>query len=131
MLARRALAAAPDRLLERHAVHFDAAPDPHVVDRDAGVLAQQVLPLLGDSDVLDHGVEHGAAGGVGLRRHQPFEAALDVRRQAFLNEEERKGTLIRAKQESINLRELLKGLAPTPGKVDLQGLMDDIREDRF
>ena len=41
----------------------------------------RLLPLLGDRDVLDHGAEHGAAGGVGLGRHQPLEAALDVGRQ--------------------------------------------------
>ncbi len=76
-----ARAAAADRLLHRRAVELDVLADDDVVDRDAGVLAQQVLPLLGDRDVLDHGVEHGAAGGVGLRRHQPLEAALDVRRQ--------------------------------------------------
>ena len=29
------------------------------------------------------------------------------------------------------MREAMKRLAPIPGKVDLQALMDDIREDRF
>src|SRR3954469_24480909 len=74
-------AAAADRLLHRRAVELDVLADDDVVDRNAGVLAQQVLPLLGDHDVLDHGVEHGTTGGVGLLRHQPLEAALDVRRQ--------------------------------------------------
>ena len=51
MLARRALAAAADRLLQRDAVDLDAAADRDVVDRDAGVLAQQVVGALGDLDV--------------------------------------------------------------------------------
>src|SRR5213079_2934300 len=49
-----ARAAATDRLLHRGAVELDVPADHHVVDRDTGVLAQQVLPLFGDGDVLDH-----------------------------------------------------------------------------
>ena len=75
MLAGRALAAAADRLLHGDAVELDVAADRDVVDRDAGVLAQQVVGALGDRDVLDHGAEDGAAGGVGLAPHQPLEAA--------------------------------------------------------
>ena len=37
------------------AVEFDILADDDVIDRYAGVLAQKVLPLLGDRDVLDHG----------------------------------------------------------------------------
>ncbi len=43
-----------DRGLQRRAVavaELHAAADRHVVDRDAGVLAEQVVGLLGDRDV--------------------------------------------------------------------------------
>ena len=76
-----ALAAAADRVLHRRAVELDMAADGDVVDRNAGVLAQQVPGALGHRDVLDHGVENGLAGGVGLLAHQPLEALLDVVRQ--------------------------------------------------
>ncbi len=64
--------------------------------------------------------------------HKPVSAPTAVisRWGAFLNEEERNGTLIRAKREKTNLSEEMKKLSPTPGKVDLQALMDDLREDR-
>ena len=64
--------------------------------------------------------------------HKPVSAptTLISRWEAFLNEEERKGTLIRAKGGPFDMREAMKKLSPTPGKVDLQALMDDIREDR-
>src|SRR5438132_8069854 len=81
MLESRALAAAPDRLLEREAVDFDAAPDPDVVDRDAGVLAEQIVGVLGHRDVADHGAEHALSAGVALVAREPIEALLDVRRQ--------------------------------------------------
>ena len=66
MLARGALAAAADRLLHGDAVDLDVAADGDVVDRDAGVLAQQVVGALGDRDVLHHGGENGLPGRVGL-----------------------------------------------------------------
>ena len=66
MLGGGARAAAADRLLHGDAVELDVAADGDVVDRDAGVLAQDVLGALGDRDVLDHGAEDGAAGRVGL-----------------------------------------------------------------
>src|SRR5712692_3434957 len=81
VLARRARAPAADRLLECNAVDFDAAADPHVVDRDAGVLAQEIVGLLGDRDVPDHGAEHALRAGVGLAPRDRCEALLDVRRQ--------------------------------------------------
>src|SRR5438552_16515740 len=81
MLESRALAAAPDRLLEREAVDLDAAPDPDVVDRDAGVLAEQVVRVLGHRDVADHGAEHALGAGVALVAREPVKALLDVRRQ--------------------------------------------------
>lgn len=64
--------------------------------------------------------------------HKPISAPTTVlsRWEAFLNEEERKGTLIRAKRTHSNMREEMKKLSPLPGPVDLKGLMDDIREDR-
>ena len=73
-----ARAAAADRFLHRGAVELDVAADDDVVDRDAGVLAQQVLGALGDGDVLHHGAEDGLAGGVGLLHQQSLEALLDV-----------------------------------------------------
>lgn len=65
--------------------------------------------------------------------HKPVSAptTLISRWDAFLNEEERKGTIIRAKREHFDMHEAMKKLSPTPGKVDLQTLMDDIREDRI
>ncbi len=81
MLVRRALAAAADRFLERHAVDLDAAADPDVVDRDAGVLAQKIVGGLGDRDVADHGAEHALRAGVALLLREAREALLDVRRQ--------------------------------------------------
>src|SRR5258708_1640463 len=81
MLVRRALAAAADRFLERHAVDFDAAADPDVVDRDAGVLAEKIVGVLGDRDVADHGAEHALRAGVALLLREALEALLDVRRQ--------------------------------------------------
>ena len=81
MLAGGAFATAPDRRLERDAVELDMASDRHVVDRDAGVLAEQIIGALGDRDVLDHGVEHGAADRIGFAPDQRFEAGLDVGRQ--------------------------------------------------
>lgn len=66
--------------------------------------------------------------------HKPVSAPTTMvsRWEAFLNEEERKGTLIRAKHTGPSrIDELIGNLSPAPGKVDLQKLMDDIREDRF
>src|SRR2546422_1607967 len=83
MLARGTLAAAADRFLEREAVALAAAADPDVVDRDAGVLAEQVVRVLGDRDVADHRAEHALRAGVGLAGRKPVEALLDVRRQLF------------------------------------------------
>ena len=81
MLLGGALAAAADRFLHRRAVELDVAADGDVVDRNAGVLAEQVLGALGDRDVLDHGAEDGLAGGVGFLTQQPLEALLDIARQ--------------------------------------------------
>src|SRR5688572_206336 len=81
ILLGRARAAAADRLLEPRAVHFDAAPDPHVVDRDSGVLAQEVVGVLGDRDVADHGAEHALGARVGLGAGEALEALLDIRRE--------------------------------------------------
>ena len=49
--------------------------------------------------------------------HKPISAPTTIvsRWEAFLNEEERKGTLIRAKREKTNLREEMKKLSPTLG----------------
>src|SRR6267378_2456649 len=81
VFARRALAAAPDGLLQRDAVHLDPASDPHVVDRDPGVLAQEVVGVLGNSDVADHGAERAPRAGVGLAFRERVEALLDIGRE--------------------------------------------------
>ncbi len=78
MLLRRAHAAAADRRLERRAVELDVATDDDVVDRNAGVLAEQVVGALGDHDVLAHRRQDGAGGGVALALRQFGEAELDV-----------------------------------------------------
>ncbi len=74
-------AAAPDRFFKAEAVHLDAAADAHVVDRDTGVLAEEVLRVLGHPDILDHGSERAFRAGVRLARREPVEALLDVGRQ--------------------------------------------------
>src|SRR2546426_10688866 len=81
MLARGALAAAADRFLQSQAVDLDAAADPDVVDRDAGVLAEQVVRVLGHRNVADHRAEHALRARVALLAHEALEALLDVRRQ--------------------------------------------------
>lgn len=65
--------------------------------------------------------------------HKPISAPTTVlsRWDAFLNEEERKGTIIRAKRQKSTMLEDMKKLSPTPFPVDLQGLLDDMRADRF
>ena len=83
MLGGGARAAAADGFLHRHAVDLDVAADGDVVDRDAGVLAEDILGALGDRDVLDHGAEDGAAGRVGLAADEALETLLDVARQHF------------------------------------------------
>jgi len=76
MLARRALAAAADRLLERHAVRFRTPRPSHDVYkiRDAGVLAEQIVGVLRHGDVADHRAEHALCAGVGLVLRQALEA---------------------------------------------------------
>src|SRR5438874_13749557 len=81
MFARRPLAAAADRLLERHTVDLDAAADPDVVDRDAGVLTKQIVGVLGHRDVADHRAEHAFRARVALLAYEAIEALLDIRRQ--------------------------------------------------
>ena len=81
MLARRALAAAPNGVLQLRARDLHAAADDDVVDRDAGVLAEEVLGVLRDADVGDHGAEHPLRGRVRLVRGEAREALLDVGRE--------------------------------------------------
>jgi len=84
MLAGRALAALADRGLQRRAVavaELDAPPDRDVVDRDAGILAEQVVGRFGDGDVADHRAQNVLRRRRGLARGQRGEALLDVGRQ--------------------------------------------------
>jgi len=61
----------------------DLLADLDVEDRDAGILAEQVVVRLGDMDVANHRGEHGLAGRVRLGRIEALESALDVRRKHF------------------------------------------------
>src|SRR5437764_9104577 len=109
MLARRALAAAADRFLELEAVDLDAAADPHVVDRDARVLAEQVVGVLGDRDVADHRAEHALRAGIGLAAREPLEALLDIRRQLFQRPDvERLRRLLDLVQINFHLTSILR-----------------------
>src|SRR5665213_922346 len=81
MLLGGALAAAAMKEAIRRAVEFDMTADGDVVDRNAGVLAEQVLGALGNRNIFYHGAENGLAGGVGFFHQQPLEALLDVVRQ--------------------------------------------------
>ena len=83
MLARRALAArggSPPSVAGPSTSTLRPIDD--VVDRHAGVLAEQVVGALGDRDVGDHRAEHALrrARAVSLAA-QRVEAGLDVRRQ--------------------------------------------------
>ncbi len=78
MLPGRARAAAADRRLERHAVELDMTTDDNVVDRNSGVLAEQIVGPLGDHDVLAHRRKDGACGRVAFALHQLGKAELDV-----------------------------------------------------
>ena len=51
---------------DRPYLSLDAAADAHVVDRDAGVLAQQVVGGLGHRDVAHHRAQHRLCGGARL-----------------------------------------------------------------
>src|SRR5207249_4389430 len=77
VLARRPLAAAPDGLFDGDAIEGDVAADDDVIDRDSGILAQQIAGALGDCDILHHGIEDGAAGRVALAPDQLVKACLD------------------------------------------------------
>src|SRR5215212_3657077 len=46
---------APDRVFQRNTVDAHVAADRDVVDRDPGILAEQVPGALGHRDVVDHG----------------------------------------------------------------------------
>jgi antitoxin (DNA-binding transcriptional repressor) of toxin-antitoxin stability system len=65
--------------------------------------------------------------------HKPVSAPTTMvsRWEAFLNEEERKGTLIRAKRLKTNLLEEMKKLSPPPALPDWKKTFDETREDRF
>src|SRR5687767_13255675 len=83
MLARGALAALAYGFLQPVAVDLHVCADGDVVDRDPGILAQQVIGVLRYLDVPDHGAEYRLPGRVRLAAIQPRETLLDVRRQDF------------------------------------------------
>lgn len=65
--------------------------------------------------------------------HKPVSAptTLISRWDAFLNEEERKGTIVRAKRSKSNLLEDLKRLSSTPALPGWKRTLDETRDDRF
>lgn len=65
--------------------------------------------------------------------HKPVSAPTSMvsRWEAFLNEAERKGSIIRAKREKSNLAEVLLRLSPAPGSPDWKSILEETREDRF
>ena len=66
--------------------------------------------------------------------HKPVSAPTSMvsRWEAFLNEQERKGSLIRAKGKESDILEQMKKLPPTPpGGPSVQELLDATRADRF
>lgn len=66
--------------------------------------------------------------------HKPISAPTTVvsRWEAFLNEEERKGTIKRAKHSGPSrLRDLLARHPPGPVIPDWKKILDETREDRF
>ena len=81
MLDRGAGAAFANRAFERNAVDLYVGADPDVVDRHAGVLAEQIVGLFGDVDVLDHRRKNTLRDRRGFLRGEAREALLDVRRQ--------------------------------------------------
>ena len=65
--------------------------------------------------------------------HKPVSAPTSMisRWEAFLNEEERKGTIVRAKRSKTNLLEEMKKLSPAPKLGNRKQIYDETREDRF
>jgi len=66
--------------------------------------------------------------------HKPISAPTTMlsRWDAFLNEEERKGTIVRAKRVETSSMADWKKLKPLPpGGPSAQELLDEMREDRF
>src|SRR3981081_4628887 len=86
MLARRALATLAYRILECGAVavaELNAPADGYVVDRDARVLAKQVVGRLRNRDVPDHRAQNVLRRRRSLFLREHIEAVLDVGRQAL------------------------------------------------
>ncbi len=65
--------------------------------------------------------------------HKPVSAPTRMlsRWEAFLNEEERKGSIRRAQPVNPLFFENLKKLKPLPGTPHLQKLLDETRAERF
>jgi len=65
--------------------------------------------------------------------HKPVSAptAMVSRWEAFLNEEERKGSLRRAKKTDFSMQDEWKKLKPIPGAPSMQEILDETRQDRF
>src|SRR5512134_1781509 len=81
VLVRRPGATSRDRGFEIDSIHLDIATDGDVVDRHPGVLAGEVVRRFGHGDVLDDRAEDLFRARARLRRIEPLEALLDVRRQ--------------------------------------------------
>ena len=66
--------------------------------------------------------------------HKPISppTTLLSRWQAFLNEGERRGTIVPAAQTGPSkIADLAADLPPAQGEVDLAGLINEMRDDRF
>src|SRR3982750_4039714 len=66
--------------------------------------------------------------------HKPVSAPTSMvsRWDAFLNQEERKGSIVRAKRKPSSIMEQWKKLSPSlKGGPSVQEILDETREDRF
>ena len=65
--------------------------------------------------------------------HKPVSAPTSMisRWEAFLNEEERKGSIVRAKREKSNLMDWMKTQPTLLGNPGWKTILDETREDRF
>jgi antitoxin (DNA-binding transcriptional repressor) of toxin-antitoxin stability system len=66
-----------------------------------------------------------------IRKPVSAPTTMVSRWEAFLNEEERKGSIVRAKREKSNLLEWMKKSPSLPGGPDWKTILDETREDRF
>ena len=83
MLQRRALGARPQCLVDLRRVEREVLAHAARVDRDPRVLADEVVPVVGDLDVLDDRVQHAAARDRGLALLGVHERVAQVLRDVL------------------------------------------------